>query len=329
MMSPIEKQGYLGDISTKSTAELMELLSRQEKILKKTKFVESLPDKGAKVRAFYEKLQQLISERTQIVDSSDVSKSPATRQIAQLHSTFAPASLLGDKQGHTLSESSVELQPNVTADAVKNNSSTEDDIRLQDNQVLAISSTTTITPSQGEDSSKVDMESAENENKTIVNSSDLEESLKKLQISGEVSVTERIQKEKTTHACSKALQNADEIHIPHKPNNFLKKSKVSDLPREYKFKSRDEDHVLPVCAVTRAVEESAATPPIYKHKESKLISLDESLYLQKTQKVKQEELQARNAAEKLSQRLGITMERYNPEGVDMSYPCFISIHGDV
>ncbi|XP_033749725.1 DNA-directed RNA polymerase II subunit GRINL1A-like [Pecten maximus] len=161
----------------------------------------------------------------------------------------------------------------------------------------------------------------ESENQGNVKDPDLEESLKNMKISGEVSMMDRIEKEKTTNAYSKVLQNAVEVHFPLKPNNYLKKTKISDLPREYKFKSRDQGNVscVRINPRSQAVEESAATPPSYKHKESKLIPIDESLILQKEQKVKQEELLARHAAEKLSQRLGVKMDAYNPEGVDMSY----------
>lgn len=43
-----EKQGYLGNLEEKSIQELKELLTREENILRKKKFVSSLPDKGKK-----------------------------------------------------------------------------------------------------------------------------------------------------------------------------------------------------------------------------------------------------------------------------------------
>ncbi|XP_033750608.1 DNA-directed RNA polymerase II subunit GRINL1A-like [Pecten maximus] len=132
MMSPIQKQGYLGDITSKSTAELMDLASRQEKILRKTIFVESLPDKGAKVRAFYEKLQQLLLARNQQVDGI----SPQTKDASQLKSECAPAAVLGDKQEQAIHDSSLqnETQQNITTIGTRNISSSEDEIRLQENK---------------------------------------------------------------------------------------------------------------------------------------------------------------------------------------------------
>ncbi|XP_021379595.1 DNA-directed RNA polymerase II subunit GRINL1A-like isoform X2 [Mizuhopecten yessoensis] len=301
MMSPKQKQGYVGDISSKSTVELMELLSRQEKILCKTKFVESLPDKGAKVRTFYEKLQQLLSVRTQQADGGHVF--PPTGQMSQNQVQSVPTGLRGEKQEQKMNNSSLSNKLHQTVPV----SSFEDEMRLpqqEQNSMLTTSTTTMTTQPQSDNSSEVEMKNdiTENKNPKTVHDSDLEGSLKKMQISAEVSVMDRIQKEKTTNAYSKAIQNATAIHIPSKPN-----------------RSRDQNYAPPVHVTPRAVEESAATPPLYKHKESKLIPLNESLSLQKTQKVKQEELQARHAAEKLTQRLGVTMEQYNPEGVDMSY----------
>ncbi|OWF37775.1 DNA-directed RNA polymerase II subunit GRINL1A-like isoform X1 [Mizuhopecten yessoensis] len=318
MMSPKQKQGYVGDISSKSTVELMELLSRQEKILCKTKFVESLPDKGAKVRTFYEKLQQLLSVRTQQADGGHVF--PPTGQMSQNQVQSVPTGLRGEKQEQKMNNSSLSNKLHQTVPV----SSFEDEMRLpqqEQNSMLTTSTTTMTTQPQSDNSSEVEMKNdiTENKNPKTVHDSDLEGSLKKMQISAEVSVMDRIQKEKTTNAYSKAIQNATAIHIPSKPNSGLKNTDISNMPREYKFRSRDQNYAPPVHVTPRAVEESAATPPLYKHKESKLIPLNESLSLQKTQKVKQEELQARHAAEKLTQRLGVTMEQYNPEGVDMSY----------
>lgn len=314
-MSPIQKQGYLGDISSKSTTELMDLLSRQDKILRKTKFVESLPDKGAKVRAFYEKLQQLILERNPDMDISDYSDITSAAKPVSQHQADIITDVIENKQKQSetdcFSPETVEYVTNVGMDMKGK----------EQNQTEALITNSDINSSQRNNGSEVEMDTVsvttESNNPINVKDSNLEESLKNMKISGEVSAMDRVEREKTTNAYSKALQNASEIHIPLKPNNNLKKTRVSDLPREYKFKSRDKDRISPVSP--QVVEESAATPPNYKHKESKLISINESLNLQIEQKVKQEELQARHAAEKLSQRLGVKMDAYNPEGVDMSY----------
>lgn len=58
-----EKQGYLGNLEDKSIQELQELLNREENILRKKKFVSSLPDKGKKIIEFRQKLLDLINKK--------------------------------------------------------------------------------------------------------------------------------------------------------------------------------------------------------------------------------------------------------------------------
>ncbi|KAF3832615.1 hypothetical protein F7725_026280 [Dissostichus mawsoni] len=55
-----ERQGRVGDLGKQSKEELQELLLRQEKILSNTRFLQSLPDKGKKIRAFAEKVHLAI-----------------------------------------------------------------------------------------------------------------------------------------------------------------------------------------------------------------------------------------------------------------------------
>ncbi|BFZ01513.1 hypothetical protein BsWGS_04551 [Bradybaena similaris] len=67
-----DRQGYLGELKDRTTAELKELLERQEKILSKRTFLEKLPDKGEKTKAFAVYLKQLIQERSIGLPSSTV-----------------------------------------------------------------------------------------------------------------------------------------------------------------------------------------------------------------------------------------------------------------
>lgn len=59
--------------------------------------------------------------------------------------------------------------------------------------------------------------------------------------------------------------------------------------------------------------------PVYKYNKTKLISLEDSIHLQRNQKKISEEIQARHAAERLAERLNFKMETYNSEGTDMLY----------
>nr|XP_054756408.1 DNA-directed RNA polymerase II subunit GRINL1A-like [Lytechinus pictus] len=61
-----EKQGDLSDLKEKTTAELIDLLARQEKLLANRKFLMRLQDKGEKVENLAEKLRLLIKEREEV-----------------------------------------------------------------------------------------------------------------------------------------------------------------------------------------------------------------------------------------------------------------------
>lgn len=75
MNLPEDRQGHLSDLRSKSLSELRELIERQEKILSRRKFLQTLPDKGEKCTKFVEYLRNLISEKTPVqtsVSSKDV-----------------------------------------------------------------------------------------------------------------------------------------------------------------------------------------------------------------------------------------------------------------
>nr|XP_054754387.1 DNA-directed RNA polymerase II subunit GRINL1A-like [Lytechinus pictus] len=61
-----EKQGDLSDLKEKTTAELIDLLARQEKLLANRNFLMRLQDKGEKVENLAEKLRLLIKEREEV-----------------------------------------------------------------------------------------------------------------------------------------------------------------------------------------------------------------------------------------------------------------------
>ena len=70
----------------------------------------------------------------------------------------------------------------------------------------------------------------------------------------------------------------------------LKITKVKDLPDKFKCKTilLNQDISSHEPRSQRKVEETAATPPVYKYATSKFISLDESLKIQEKQKLKVE-----------------------------------------
>ncbi|XP_046751525.1 uncharacterized protein LOC124414592 [Diprion similis] len=61
-----EHQGYIEDLSSKQIFELEELLERQNKLLRNEKFVAKLPDKGARIINFRDKIQRELESKNDI-----------------------------------------------------------------------------------------------------------------------------------------------------------------------------------------------------------------------------------------------------------------------
>ncbi|XP_020706416.2 uncharacterized protein LOC105683134 [Athalia rosae] len=61
-----ESQGYIEDLSSKKVFELQEILERQNKLLKNKRFISKLPDKGAKITSFRDKVEQEIRTKNEL-----------------------------------------------------------------------------------------------------------------------------------------------------------------------------------------------------------------------------------------------------------------------
>lgn len=58
-----EIDGKITDLTSKTIPELIELRERQHKLLKNTGFISKLPDKGEKIRAFYNKILECLKNK--------------------------------------------------------------------------------------------------------------------------------------------------------------------------------------------------------------------------------------------------------------------------
>ncbi|KAB1277827.1 DNA-directed RNA polymerase II subunit GRINL1A [Camelus dromedarius] len=97
---------------------------------------------------------------------------------------------------------------------------------------------------------------------------------------------------------------------------------VSWLPsQQHDWSSHCQRRGSPVCSEERRLRDrkhldditAARLLPLH-HLPAQLLSIEESLALQKQQKQSYEEMQAKLAAQKLAERLNIKMQSYNPEG---------------
>ncbi|PVD19814.1 hypothetical protein C0Q70_20305 [Pomacea canaliculata] len=260
-----EKQGYLGDLHDKTLAQLQELLQRQEKLLAKQKFLDSLPDKGEKIHQFAKILREVISLKEKHENSM----------------TFSTQDNLCHDVTAALSE------------------------HLQSLTVGSREEGTIKDPQDGENS-------AHNE--------------KKFQNSYEKVI-------RKDHVIDKKE--------PFKPNRTLKIASVRELPEKFKPKSKVPDvkkhrdsssNVIPAGVAQtfygqetwscdyKQHEESAIHLPAHKFEKAKMISVEDSIEIQRRQKEEIERLQGLHAAERLAERFHIKLGNYNTWVPDMEYP---------
>ncbi|XP_045142409.1 protein GRINL1A [Echinops telfairi] len=97
--------------------------------------------------------------------------------------------------------------------------------------------------------------------------------------------------------------------LPSQPNDPCDQCPRSESPVSSEERlRRDKKHLDDITA--------ARLLPLH-HLPTQLLSIEESLALQKQQKQSYEEMQAKLAAQKLAERLNIKMQSYNPEGKTM------------
>ncbi|KAL3865686.1 hypothetical protein ACJMK2_043050 [Sinanodonta woodiana] len=312
-MDPQSRQGYLGNLENKTTDELKDLLQRQEKLLQKRSFLSTLSDKGAKVQQFAKTLADMIEEREKmaarlqpmdIMLEKSSAASAATSKVLKV-SKFRSSKVV--KQEDTISGRVIE--------------------HFSDSQNLE------------------DVDSEPDNDQT--SNDDLEQNFENLSMTDKSSEHYKDIVHLYDIAEERAKQNALKQKKEHfKPNSTLKISKVEDLPPKFRHQQPHNSAKVNIGDQTMEVNkaesgnecrdrssgrqdhhlessleggDSSVMPPKYIFNKAKMISLQESVQLQREHKAKQEELQAKIAAERLAQRLNITLETYNPEGVDMSY----------
>ncbi|XP_022367718.1 protein GRINL1A isoform X3 [Enhydra lutris kenyoni] len=101
----------------------------------------------------------------------------------------------------------------------------------------------------------------------------------------------------------------------------LHKFKTNVLPSQNDSSSHWQRRGSPISSEERQLRDkkhlddvtAARLLPLH-HMPAQLLSIEESLLLQKQQKQTYEEMQAKLAAQKLAERLNIKMQSYNPEG---------------
>ncbi|XP_046387674.1 DNA-directed RNA polymerase II subunit GRINL1A-like [Ischnura elegans] len=71
-VTPKEKQGYIEDLGKLSKVQLIELLERQNSLLRNTSFIKRLPDKGDKISTFKCRLESELNRRKEVEKTTEL-----------------------------------------------------------------------------------------------------------------------------------------------------------------------------------------------------------------------------------------------------------------
>lgn len=271
-----EKQGYLGNLEEKSIQELKELLTREENILRKKKFVSSLPDKGKKIIEFRQKLLDLISKKQNLYHETALPQtliSSSEEKIKQhLNPLIKPKSRFSEEEKvfKSVENDSVEVtkkdvahdivsmesQPRgPEAEAVIMHENKSPMQTTQDNantlpSPLQTAQTTTYGASEFAKLRDKSHQGDQNTTQVVTNLSCGVNKTPKTAQSQNTDVNmlenamERMEFGPGVHSIEseelreKILENSAKVSSQFKTNSFLKIHHVEDLPDKYKWKSR-------------------------------------------------------------------------------------------
>ncbi|KAM8893939.1 protein GRINL1A [Spinachia spinachia] len=327
------RQGQVGHLGTQSKDELQELIVRQEKILSNKRFLQSLPDKGRKIKEFAAKVRHAIDdhneeERRQSFDSvartdlqtkyqqafllqqrsipNSPAASPLNRQAEAAAAGGLPVSarVPGDTLGEQRDQSDSIAAAGETRVTAAAGASLNSDETKEDDLVEALGRVTLSKTSSGFiTESKDPPNSTARDNYFFAKEGP--------QTPYYMTVLERIEK-------TSALRE-----LKFKPNQLPHRSDIS--PSGSSSPSRSSEGSSPLSAQARKARDrkhlddiTAANPPPLHYSPAQLLSLEESADILKEQFKKEHELQAKLAAQKLSEGLKISVGSYTPDSGPMA-----------
>ncbi|KAK5873944.1 hypothetical protein PBY51_018938 [Eleginops maclovinus] len=319
-----ERQGRLGDLGKQSKEELQELLLRQEKILSNKRFLQSLPDKGKKIREFAEKVHLAI----EYSDEDERKQSLVFAARKELQSKYQQAFTSQCAVPNAPSASHQNRQSEAVAgDAVT--------AHVQESKALDEQQSQFVSRSAAGETMEMAAAGVSLNSDKRKKDGDLVEAFERVRLS-ETTTSENI-----TPRDNYFLKK----QIPNQPHyvTLLERTENTSAPMKQRFKphqlpdrsdtspsgssppSRSSEGSLPLSAQARRERDrkhldditSAKMPPLI-YSPAKLLSLDESASLQQDQTKRQQELQAKLAAQKLSEGLKVSVGSYTPDGGPMA-----------
>uniref|UniRef100_W5N7W9 Myocardial zonula adherens protein n=1 Tax=Lepisosteus oculatus TaxID=7918 RepID=W5N7W9_LEPOC len=338
-----ERQGKVGDLNSKSKEELYDILTRQEKLLANTRFVQSLPDKGKKILDFVQKIHVAIADHEETQKRTQMLLSVKTE--------------LQSKYQQTLKEQRIGTFQMEDLEMSHENGTVETDItaRKRDKTTLKVESELSRTVADGAENSVTQADNSAGIKKASTTAASLGETGLRassetrkeqglIEAFGRVTLTDD-----TSPGSNDRLSGGDGStgrEPPQKKPHYievLEKTEKSPPVRKAKFKpnqlpqkscgssagssspSLSSGAVSPLPLAERKLRDrkhldditAAKLPPLH-HTPTQLLCLEESAALQQEQKKKYEGLQAKLAAQKLSEKLNVKMVSYSPEGGELT-----------
>ncbi|XP_026176054.1 protein GRINL1A [Mastacembelus armatus] len=343
--SGTERQGQVGDLRKQSREELQDLLLRQEKILSNQRLLQTLPDKGKKIRAFAEKVHLAIKHH----DEEEARRSLVSAARTELQSKYQQAFTMQQRATPNTPAASHQNRQSETVAGNALNERETSPISAHVHENAAVDQQQDQFFSRAADGEAMEAAAAVNSDQT--KEGDLVEALQRVRVSETGSgvsseskdllnntardnyfLRKETQKkphyatvlEKTEKVPTPTKQKFKPNQLPHRceisPSGSASPSKSSEVSSPLSAQAkreRDRKHLDDITA--------AKLPPLH-HSPAQLLSLEESANLLKEQTKKQQELQAKLAAQKLSEGLKISMGSYTPDGGPMA--AYREVHDD-
>uniref|UniRef100_A0A8C1N9H5 RNA polymerase II subunit M n=1 Tax=Cyprinus carpio TaxID=7962 RepID=A0A8C1N9H5_CYPCA len=306
------RQGEVGDLGSKSKEQLLEMLSRQEKLLSNKRFIQTLPDKGKKIAGFVEKVHLALGH----VEEEERKQASLISLRIEFQSKYQHA--LAKRSTETHLDSNLDMiipshdrnKANVNIDAAN----------IKENGGLL----------GQEESLSSQLEAAETLETAGGNSA--ASLMKELVVAfGQVTLDESNngsnQDTIKTLLPSKQQKKPHYIEVLEKTEKSVNMRKPRFKPNQLAVKSESSSPSLASGSITPLTAEArrqrdrkhldditaAKLSPLH-HSPAQLLSLEESADLLQEQTRKHLELQAKQAAQKLADGLSFKTENYNPEG---------------
>lgn len=300
-MSWTERQGQLGDLAKHSKEELQDLLLRQEKILSNKKLLQTLPDKGRKLQEFREKIQQALEHHEEAEKKQRLVSAARTEFQSKYQQAFA----MQQRPVHTpVADLTRESKDSPAVASVEEMGQV-----VPDESVGTVGHKTALNSDHTSETELVEALERVKLNKGSSNNKAMDNYFGKTpSVPHYLSVIEKTPSSGRPKFKTNQLPCKDDIS-PSGSSSPNQSSGTSTPLTTQARRERDRKHLDDITA--------AKLPPLH-HSPAQLLSLEESAILLKEQTKKQQELQAKLAAQKLSEGVKVSMGSYTPDGGPMA-----------